>query len=363
MTRFALPVRFSFTARSACLLALAAFAALMASTGSASATLTLCNKTSYVIETSIAYEYREGHVSQGWWTIYPGDCRAVIQQELDPEISYFTFARAIRGHLGGIKAWGGRFPFCTGSGRFQRTEHRACPEGADIKFDFAYVNHKGQTSWTTDFSEPQKYSAQKAKIAGAQRLLRDLSFNNQKIDGIMGDGTKRAVRKAKKEFGLPRNDDLNRELFLALSRRANSSEAETGLELCNTTGETVWAAIATAEDEADPISKGWYKLEAGDCAKAIKDELKNRFFYTYAETEDKEGQETADRLTWGGNRFFCVNAVMFAIEGAEDCALRGFEPRGFRRIDTQGDVAWKEFFKSDNTSVPIAGMPPAIEAN
>lgn len=317
----------------------------------ARAELKLCNETSYVIESAIAYETRSGFTSQGWWIIQPGLCRVIIQQELDPNVRYFTFGRAIRGHLGAIKSWGGRFPFCTGKGRFQETEHKDCESVGKHRYDFSFVDIQGRKSWTASFTEPDAFSPQKARVAGAQRLLKEAGYDIERSDGFISTKTKKAIEVYKKDKSLPPSEELTQQMFQQLIDEANKREEESGLELCNVTNQALWGAVGL-EEQGALISRGWFLLPAGECAKVIKDKLPPGTYYAYAENETP-GE--LDRKSWGGNRFFCVNNVKFDIRGAEDCALRGFEPRGFRKVDVQGKPRFKEYFTAENQSVPLGG--------
>lgn len=341
------------------LMAVGVFGGALASASTAQAELKLCNETSYVLETAIGYDTGDEVISQGWWTLYPGDCRVAIQQELEPDFRYLSFARSIKGHKGGIKSWGGTAPLCTGSGRFTRDEHRACPNPNDQRFGFARVNHESKADWTVSFSEPKQYSLQKARIAGVQRLLGDVNGSIKNVDGFMGRGTRRAISAYKSEAGLQTGDELTNELFARLTRDAQAALQERGLEFCNRTDREIWAALAFQKENNPPTSKGWYRLAPGQCALTVKDAVDGGNYFAFAETE---ADENGNRDRWGGSRFFCVNAVMFSIEGAEDCALSGYEARGFRAIKIDGGSRWTENFSTANRSVPLSDgvSPPAV---
>lgn len=176
----------------------------------------------------------------------------------------------------------------------------------------------------------------------------------------MGRKTRLAITKYKKDNKISQGDFLTEDLFDSLARNANSLATQTGLELCNETGQKIYAAIAYQGDkEAGWVSRGWYLVPRGECVKAIKDKLGKRFYYSYAEAELPQG----DVAVWGGDKSFCTNTVRFAIEGGDkSCEARGFDVRPFRKIDTENRGRWKEFFTADDPDVPMGGPEEAEES-
>ncbi len=321
--------------------------------------LTLCNETSYMLEASVAYQAAGKWKVEGWWTLQPGLCETVVKESLKGG-EYYAFARSIPGHNGGIKAWGGRYAFCSGKGTYSIINQANCEQNGLSVHGFAKIDVGSSDAWTNSFTEPAGYNRDKARIAGIQRLLADVGIEKVRVDGFMGRKTRLAITKYKQEKNISAGDFLTEELFDAMSRTANSLSTQTGLELCNETGHKIYAAIAyDGGKETGWISRGWYLVPRGECVKAIKDKLDHRYYYSYAEAE-LPGDEV---VVWDGDRSFCTNTVRFSIEGDKSCETRGYDIRPFRRIDTENKGRWKEFFTADDPSVPMGGPENTAPAN
>ncbi len=312
----------------------------------AQATLKLCNETSYMLETAVAHKTGSKWRVEGWWTIQPGKCETVIKGEMKKD-DYYTFARSISGHTGGQKAWGGHFAFCTGEGTFSITSDGNCESGGYTQYGFARIDHKSESSWSTTFTEPSGYSAKKARIAGIQRLLKDLGYPRISIDGFMGKRTRISITKFKKQNKMPKGDFLTADLFDAMARQANLQSRKSGFQMCNETSHTLYAAFASRKKKKDNlVSKGWYQIPSGQCKQITKDKLGKGDYFTYAEVVLEDGT----LLQWGGQSDLCTNNIRFAIDGSSDCAIRGYDSRPFRKIDTESKDHWKTFFTFENMS-------------
>src|SRR5215831_3729842 len=55
---------------------------------SAQAELTLCNRTSFRMETAVGLERRANVATRGWFRLDPGQCRQVIDDPLDVDMVY-----------------------------------------------------------------------------------------------------------------------------------------------------------------------------------------------------------------------------------------------------------------------------------
>lgn len=334
----------------ALLLSFGGFACFSAAADPALASLKQCNNTSYVLETAIAYRASNRWKVEGWWTLQPGTCKTVIQENLKGE-DYYTFARSIVGHLGDVKAWGGAYPFCTGDGTFSLTNKTDCETEELALHYFSRLATGGSKDWVNTFTEPSDFTASKARTAGIQRLLKDIGFNRVHIDGFMGKRTRMAISKFKKDNKLPAGDFLTPELFDGLARAANRQAEDMGLQLCNETPHKLFAAIAYPEGKKKWTSKGWYEIPEGECIKTLKDKLDQRYYYTYAEAELGPNE----MMIWGGERAFCVNNIRFDIGEGIDCAAQGYDIRSFRRIDTEKRNTWKDFFTIENMTSAVGG--------
>ncbi len=316
----------------------------------AHASLTLCNETSYMLEASVASPTGAKWKVEGWWSLQPGDCTVAIESPLKSD-DYYTFGRSISGHEGGIRAWGGRYAFCTGEGSYSLTNRPNCEEAGLTVFGFAKVETKNNQKWTNTFTEPAGYSAAKARVAGVQRLLGDIGYDRVSVDGYMGRRTKVAMAKFKKDLSLKKGEDLTPEFFDAMARKANEQVQQAGLELCNETPHDLFAAIAYEEDATGWTSRGWYHLKNGTCIKALKDQLAQEEYFVYAESEIGDGE----MMVWNGERVFCTNTIRFSIDGDQNCAVRGYDQRGFVEIEPKENAHWRHAFSLNNPAVAVGG--------
>lgn len=287
------------------LLALALlFAAAMP--GRAEAKYEFCNKTSYYLFSAIAYESDGALTAHGWWPLRPGECRTVIEEPLAGG-RYYTYAESHPAHKGGRQTWGGTYPFCTADGSFNIARD-ACERGSPNERLFVRVDIGDAKTWTTDFTELDSYTLASARIAGAQRLLRDVGDDPGGVDGTLGNVTRRAIQRAKDNFQIEAPGTVPDALVDALIAQASDQQADFGFRFCNETKFTLWTALAYAE-QGILTSRGWFRVQTSECVKVIKDRLPARDFYTYAEAELEDGQI----IIWGGDKTLCTSDVRFEI--------------------------------------------------
>jgi uncharacterized membrane protein len=106
---------------------------------------------------------------------------------------------------------------------------------------------------------------------------------------------------------------------------AGTVAAQAEFRICNQS--TVLRSVAIGYSaEGTWTSEGWWIIKPGACAVPIKTPLKNRYIYWRATTPGEEFQHES--------YMFCVTSQPFTIEGAEDCAARGYEEAGFKVADT-----------------------------
>lgn len=86
-----------------------AVAILMASLVPAEAALTVCNKSARPVKVAVGRYSGADWMSQGWWTIVPKACSAVVSASLDSRF-YYLFASD-----GGSGSWDGTHGFCVSS--------------------------------------------------------------------------------------------------------------------------------------------------------------------------------------------------------------------------------------------------------
>ncbi len=323
---------------SSLMLAMFAVAALMSFSTAAHAEYQFCNKTSYVLKTAIGYQDKGRWFSEGWWVVQPGRCETIISEALDKPV-YYTFARSVAAHKGGIKYFAGNQRLCVKTDKFRLEGRDDCERRGAIERLFAKIDIGDKDKWSTSFTETSDFTLERARIAGVQRLLTDLGFRPGRIDGLMGKRTRNGIYKFKRDNGLKVNQELTVELFDTLVKEAAKIQDTTGYNMCNKTEFLVWAAIGR-QVEGDLVSTGWFRLDPETCTKAIKDKLTNDVFYTYAEAEGTGGK----RIAWGGPHNLCTMDNRFTIVGRDDCEKRGFRKTGFERIETGSEAGWTQTF-------------------
>ncbi len=119
---------------------------------------------------------------------------------------------------------------------------------------------------------------------------------------------------------------------VCISLFAFPQASEASLRFCNNTGITIQLAIGYADGNQNTrwTSRGWYNIPPGECATPISGNLQNRYYYYYAE-------DTGDGV-WRGDYTFCTKSEAFTIHGDQNCRSRGYEQRGFRRVDTGDSI-------------------------
>lgn len=300
----------------------------------AEAKYSLCNKSSYALSAAIGYVDGDRLATRGWWRLRPGQCKVVLTERTNPG-RYFVYAEAIPGHKGDLRTWSGETPLCVENFGFFNLRNQEVCRGNPLsqrKFFDVDVTEAAGGNWQTDFAEASNYTVYSAEVAGVQRLLSDIGKNIGRVDGAMGRSTQSALNAYRKEKGLTNATSIDDELIDALIEDANTREAKLGFFYCNKTDDPVWAAIAQPDEGETYQSKGWWKLDPGACSKILKGELQHDHYYVYGAIEKGN---TEARLT-GGNRNFCVNAVMFSSRTDLTCADQDLDEASFRRVDVGG---------------------------
>lgn len=99
--------------------------------------------------------------------------------------------------------------------------------------------------------------------------------------------------------------------------------------VCNDSFEVLNIAMAAPYDDSYR-SRGWWRIAPAQCAVLVKEAVEARYLYVHA-------SDVFGRSAIGGARVFCIAPRRFAIDGAEDCLLRGYAEAHFSEIDT-GDA-------------------------
>ena len=299
--------------------------------GVADAKYSLCNKSSYTLSAAIGFVDSDRLATRGWWRLRPGQCKVVLTEQTNPG-RYFVYAEAIPGHKGPLRTWSGETALCVeNDGFFSLRNQDVCKDDPLRQRNFfdVEVTEAAGGGWQTDFAESRTYTVYSAQVAGVQRLLNDIGLNAGRVDGAIGRATQRVLANYRKQKGLSEGTGIDDELIDALIIDANSRESKLGFFYCNKTDETVWSAIAKPTSEKKYESKGWWKLDPGNCAKIIKGELSHDHYYVYGVIEEGRNEH---RLA-GGDKTFCVSPVMFSAIDDKTCSDQDLDDAMFRRIE------------------------------
>lgn len=307
----------------------AMLAAMLFGTGPAEAQLELCNRTSYVLYTATAVHDINSVTTQGWTRIIPGECKTAIDNPLGKN-NYYVYARTSTAHGGASRDWGGGTRLCAAQGNFRQTNPLGtvmCAAEATA-VPFAQVDTHGMSLWTTTFTESNDITtADAARTAGLKRLLRDNGAKIARIDGKPDAKTGGALSDFRKRMKLAPKANMAA-MFDALETEAMKTVAPAGYSVCNDSDGDVWAVIATKEGAAW-TTRGWWKIPAGSCAKAISDPLHYDQVFLHTEKHAKP-----DLVS--GKEKFCVTNMQFERQGRGNCAKNGLTEAGFAATPTKG---------------------------
>jgi uncharacterized membrane protein len=297
---------------------------------SAQAQLKLCNRTSYILYAASGYAQGINAVTQGWTRIVPGTCQYAIKERLGAH-GYFVYARTSLGHAGQMRAWGGGQKLCVKDADFAITTPIAALRClADDTFDrpFAGVDTHHAKSFAMTFDETPAFAAMKdAEAAGLKRLLKDEGAKIGAIDAKPDKASDAALAAFRKRMNMAAAATPS-DLFDALETEALKTTAPSGYAICDDSDKAVWAALG--ENKGGKFSaRGWWKIAAGGCAKAITEPLNTDKIWILVQTPG------GVPIVTGPNKF-CTTNVEFEIEGRDNCAKRGLVEQGFAETKVKG---------------------------
>lgn len=284
----------------------------------------VCNETSFIVEAALGWATPQGEIAvEGWTRIRPGECveagPAIDPESDDPLLFY---ARSSAAYLGGVREWGGQVNLCVGASDFAVEAVTDCDAlGLDQRgFDVL----RGEHRFRTILVEPADFG-DSAQEAGTQRLLRDAGYDIRSIDGFEGRRTSRAIAAFIQTESLPRTPPRP-ELIDALEAAAIRRNAGAGLIVCNETEGRIAVALGR-QRETIWEARGWWRLDAGGCARLVADHLSSANAWFYAERIGGTGGALQ-----GGTESFCYSPSRFVAEGRTDCAGRGYSSAAYRQI-------------------------------
>ena len=295
----------------------------------AQAALTLCNRTSYILYAASAAVQSPKSQAQGWTRIAPGECQLARKEPLTAE-SYLVYARSGIAHSGPQRAWGGAYPVCVKDTNFsigQAVTEPYCTADDTFALPFAPLGNHGQSVWTMNFDEKPAMNLTEAQLAGVKRLLKDNGYPIARIDGRPDKATGAALADFRKRMNFGFNAG-NSELFAALERQARQKIAPAGYTVCNDSRDALLVALGETES-GRAVSRGWWTVQPGACAKTITTPLKSDAVYVL-------GRKKSGAVLVSGPKLFCTTVAVFDIRGAGNCAERGFSEQGFAMTPTKG---------------------------
>jgi uncharacterized membrane protein len=309
----------------------------------AHAELTLCNRTSHVMEIAFGIEKRANVSTYGWFRVDPGQCRQVLDTPLDADMVYV--------HMRTSPVYGtaplpqnGEARFCIRDSAFAMTDARGCPVNQQVRFTAAKPSDSPQGS-AINLAEEADYDATQARHAGIQRLLAIAGYEAYPIDGVRGAKTQAALTKFLNDRNLPADAPAKPDFFDILLKAAANPEG-TGFTWCNDTRYPVMAALGVVEMGAI-VTRGWYRVAAGQC---LRPDLRGdaHRLYSFAEAVDGNGRTVMHGdtpLAWGGNVPLCTRDGKFELADHKDCAVRGLNTAGFAVVEVGTQPAASVHFR------------------
>ena len=296
----------------------------------ANAAMQLCNRTSYILYAAVGFQSGTAMTTQGWTRLAPGACQSPISQP-PAGSNFYLLARTSQAHNGPARIWGGTAQLCVKDGNFVlKTPFgtAACKGDESFNMPFSLVDTHGMKSWSTTFTEsPDLGSMDAARIAGTKRLLADAGYKVGAPNVKPDKAAAKALGQFRTRMKLAANATAD-DLFDALETEALKIAAPAGYSICNDSDQALWAALGL-KSGSDWVSRGWWKIAPGICAKAITAPLSTDKVYLLAE------RPGGQRLVQGKAKF-CVTNVQFEIFGRERCASRGTKEAGFAETNTKG---------------------------
>ena len=294
------------------------------------ASLTLCNRTSYVLYAATGTAAAGGVQAQGWSRLGPGGCQTVLPADLNAP-AYYLYAKTASAHAGPARAWGGNAAICVKDTTFNNRDAlnpSHCASDDFYPLPFASLDTHRMRSWTATFSESAALTTlPQAQLAGLKRLLRDSGYRIGAIDGSPDKAADGALIDFRKKQKIAANATIA-QVFDALETNAMKTATPAGYSICNDTAKAVAAALGQKE-RADWISHGWWKIQAGGCAKVMPDLTGTDSVYLFVQKINGPALVT-------GPAKFCVADIEFDIQGRDRCASRGLTEAGFAETKVKG---------------------------
>ena len=308
----------------------------------------VCNETSYVLRTASAFLRGGRMVAKGWDEVLPGACLDLVTPVDSPR---FLFAESAPLHQGGVREWKGETPLCVAEDDFTSDATEDCRLANRVTRDYFAVR-PGEP--VTTLVEPAGYGRVKAVTAGQQRLLRDAGYDISRVDGLSGRKTAGLIRAFRKDNELDATVD-GEALLRAMMQAARTAKETVGLEVCNESSATVYAAVATKSD-GNWRSRGWWRAEPDSCTRPLDVPLPGTDAHVFAMQENADGPDRRLRTVATSPAQFCIAESRFDALGNEYCADKGYGIGSFRPVPTEAPGARMRLSDSDFSDAAPLGL-------
>ena len=311
----------------------------------------VCNETSFIlnIATAAVPEKDAGTTLTvtGWQKIRPGACQIMTAKKGTPR---YVYARSDSVHQGGIREWKGQHEFCVGGDDFTAKTDISCALQNLKPARFLRVI---PTEERTAFTEPAGFG-KKAETAGLQRLLLDNNYDIKRVDGMGGRRTSNTLNKFLKDSKLERSISTE-DKFTALETSALELQSSVGITLCNDAGARLWSAVAYHTD-AGFESRGWWPIEAGECARPFTSNLIKRDAHFYARLETMNADDKILKVSKKDAKEFCVGESKFSAVRHEFCEDQGYIAARFKALPNDKIGAKISLKIEDFTAASLSGL-------
>lgn len=297
----------------------------------------ICNETSFILSVSTAYESEETeeYKINDNTEIYPGEC---INKEVLNIYLRYIYAKSKSIHQGGIREWRGNFQICNNIVSESKGISKNCQETNHESRFFRSIEPSESISY---FIENENFKS-KARTAGIQRLLSDNGYDINKIDGISGRKTIKALSKFKKLNKL--ENEIDKKLLMQkLAKMAKKESQKIGLTICNRTEAPIWTAVGT-ENGKEISSRGWWNIKIDKCTQIINRKLNSKKTYYFARNETKDIMKSEKDKKYlnivsdkASAKNFCISNSKFSAITNINCTISGYDDAQFRQLPT--DIA------------------------
>ena len=297
----------------------------------------ICNETSFILNVSTAYESEETeeYKINDNTEIYPGEC---INKEVLNIYLRYIYAKSKSIHQGGIREWRGNVQICNNIVSELKGVSKNCQDTNHESKFFRSIKPSESISY---FIENENFKS-KARTAGIQRLLSDNGYDINKIDGISGRKTIKALSKFKKLNKL--ENEIDKKLLMQkLAKMAKKESQKIGLTICNRTEAPIWTAIGTKNGK-EISSRGWWNIKIDKCTQIINRKLNSKKTYYFARNETKDIMKSEKDKKYlniisdkASTKNFCISNSKFSAITNINCTISGYDDAQFRQLPT--DIA------------------------